>query len=443
MSRRTRNKGNLETVVEEPTLEEALNYNIETTVYDKFSEIVRQYGNNILLRVFAIKSDNRSLGFIDEVVGDEIDLFLQNPEMFLKDRFGHGVFRVIVVNNSTKKFISNLTISVSNLKNPSNPTLNIDVIGEVSKARKEGRQEFVELASFIKSSQPPPSNQPAFDMVEFFKLMLATQDKTREEEERMREREDKRLEEIKKAEIRLREKELEMIEKAYANNADVTAHMKPFLDSMGVYGKMLSNSIGMVERALDFKEGFNTESSERSFIERVLIGLGEKFINSNPQIFDKLTAMIPQMNIPRVSNTTIGGLSMPNPTPIDTNPPTQTETKTNSFPTPENPNQTITVEQIFLTSLLQMIDKGSVLDDPESCAYDVSSNFEYFEARGIMTRAQIKQFEDYLTSESFIPHLESINPNFAPFQPFLIQFQKEYKKLLTGPDEETKTQRTN
>ncbi len=434
MSTRTRRKENLEQEVEQPiSVKEAFTDNVEASIYDKFSSIVEQYGSNLLLRVYSVKSDNRSLGFIDEIVGDEIELFIGSPEVYLRDRFGQGIFRIIVFSNANKKIISNLTISISSPKNinpastPS-PQINLD---DISKARKEGRTEILEVANLMKTSQPQPqTNQTALDLTKVLEVLMTQNNQSREREERV-------LEKIRSDEIRLREKELLLIEKAYANSTDITAHVKPFLDSMGVYGRMLSTSIGMVERALDFKERFNAPQTEGSFVERLLIGLGEKFLDSNPNLLKGLS--LPPNNPILTKPIVTKNISSENNQPTE---------KTSSQPEVTNPTHEAnkpnqpTVEQIFFNCLYQKLEKGQALDDPGLSADELLSEIEFFEAKGIMSEAQIKIYFQYLSSENLIPHLESIMPNLGPYKPFLLKFQQEFKKLLEETNEE-ETQTTN
>ncbi len=424
MTRRTKRKENTEQEKEGPiSVEEALNTNIEVTIYDKFADIVSQYGSNLLLRIYAIKSDSRSLGFIDEIVGDEIDLFLQAPEGFLRDKFGSGTFRIIVVNGGTKKFITNLTISISSPKNLT-PTPNTDYLGEVTKSFKEG-------INLGKSSSQPNNNQTPLDLTKLVELVMIQQEKSRE-------REEKTLERIRNAEIRLREKELQLIERAYSNNVDITAHMKPFLDSMGVYGKMLSNSMSMIERALDFKERFNTDSVERPFLERILIGIGSKFVDSNPQIFDKLTAIIPQMNIPEPNAPVSAGI------PLGNNPRTENKTpKEELNPKGETQVNQFNLDFAFPVILSKYIKRATRNEDPGFCADSFIADLEDLLSEKLISGPQLDQAYKLLISDDLETYVKNFFPDAVRYRAWLIDFQTAIKEGISEPQEGNETQTTN
>ncbi len=418
------------------TVDEALTMERASVLYEKLSEIVKSHGVDLLLKIRLIHSDYRTAGFVDDINStDEVQSFIENPEGYLKSHYGEGSYRIDIIDGISKKYISHLKIDISSPKEKTNRQQtniteeSLKIATEINKARRTGREELLEIANLIKPTQ---NEKPDFDMVKFFELMLATQDKEREREERARQREDKNLEKTRADENCLREKELQLLERAYSNTTDITAHMKPFLDSMSIYGKMLSNSIGMVERALDFKERFNAPPTEGSFLERLLLGLGDKLINSNPQLLDKLTSNISQMNNPKPPASVVHSIAQNNATP--------TKTNSETPPNPQTPD--LTTEQIFFNALFQRLDKGNILNDPESCAFEVLSDLEYFEAKEILNRQKTKEIEDYLISPNFIPHLETMVPgHFAPLKPFLMKFQHELKKALEEPQEET--QNTN
>lgn len=425
------------------TVDEALNIDRASVLYENLSEITKSHGMDLLLKIRLIHSDYRTAGFLDDVTStDEVQGFIDNPEGFLKSHYGEGSFRVDVIDALSKKYVTHLKMDISSPREkinrqPSTPQINLD---DVSRARKEARGEILELISLVKTSQPTPNNQPSLDPTKLLELVMIQNEKTKEREEKV-------LERIRADENRLREKELELLQQAYKNSTDLTAHLKPLLDSMSIYGKVFSNSLNMVEKIIAFRDTFSSETTapeQRGFIERILISIGERLLEGNPQILEKLSSTLTQTNTPTPVTTHIPiGNNQPNrieentPLIINKSPsnPTLGAKESNSHAKPE---PQLTPEQNFFTSLLQLIDKWNTLEDPEAFAYEVDSNLEYLSTKEILSITQIKAIEEFLVSENFLAHIEATAPKLAP-QTFLIQFQNEYKKILN----ETETDESN
>lgn len=138
------------------TLEEALNNDKAGTIYERLSGIVQEHGFDIILRVRVIQSDFRNTSFLDELMSrDDLESFISNPKMFLKNKYGEGSYRVDIVDPTSKRFISNLKFDISSPREKINRQP--DYLGEVTKAYKEG-------VSLGKSSLPTPNNQSPFDL---------------------------------------------------------------------------------------------------------------------------------------------------------------------------------------------------------------------------------------------------------------------------------------
>ena len=265
MEKRTKTKDNPNEAIEDTnTLKDTFNHDREAEIYDRFYQIVNQYGTDLIMRIYTIKGDDRrSLGFIDEITGEEINLFLQNPEMFLKDRFGGGAFRVMVVNNTNKKFITNLTISISTPRN-NNPSKTNEGIEDLSRARKEGRAELLEILNLSKTQTQSP-----LDFVKFFEIMTSQQDK-------IREREDKQ-----------REKELEFLKETTKQSTQFNEQFKPMFDFIGDAGNVFSGVMKVVDRSIRLAQEINPNTNETS-VKDVLVDLAKTFIN-NPQALSRFS----------------------------------------------------------------------------------------------------------------------------------------------------------
>lgn len=339
------------------TVEEALNYDLGEGIYRKVSDLVKEYGNNLIFRVYQEKSDQYTPGYLGEIEGPEIDSFLQGPENFLKENYGAGVFRVVVVNGLNKRFLAHLKISIALSKNI-NPTPTPQIsLDDLNKARKEARQEILELANLAKS--PSPNNQPSLDLTKLLELVMTQQEQSRI-------REEKALEKIRNEENRLREKELALLEKTLSNSTEVGKQFQPMIEFMSQSGKVLSSAMSMIERSANFLHNVTPETPERPFWEHFLIGLGDRLLTSQPQLLDKLIPLIPQMKIPQ------------SPTvPLKTNltPPIENKSQQNeTTPNPEA-NQ-FNFDFVFPVILSKYTKRAVRNEDPIFCADSLMADLD-------------------------------------------------------------------
>lgn len=391
------------------TVDEALSIDRASVLYEKLSEITKSHGVDLLLKVRLIHSDYRTAGFIDDVTStDEVQSFIENPESFLKSHYGEGSYRIDIIDGISRKYISHLKIDISTPKEKTNRQP--DFLGEVTKAYKEG-------VNLGKSSQP--NNQFPFDLTELVKLVLIQQKDAREREEKI-------LERIRNEENRLREKELQLLEKVYSNNMEVSKQFQPVVDFMGQSGKVLTSAMTMLERSANFMHTFTPEIPERPFWERLLVGLGEKLINSNPQLLDKLTSIIPQMNIPQAPTV-----------PLKTNLNSPIENRTTKEEAPPKPeaNQ-FNFDYVFSVILAKYIKRATRNEDPVFCADALMGDFDDLLQDKLITEVQLNQAYNLLISEHLEDYVKNFFPDIVKHKAWTIDFQNAIKEGLTEPQEE-------
>lgn len=399
------------------TVEQALEQDRASTLYDKLSEIVKSHGVDLLLKVRLISSDYRTAGFIDDVSStDEVQNFIENPEGYLKSHYGEGSYRIDIIDGISKKYISHLKIDISTPREKINRQP--DYLGEVTKAYRDG-------VSLGKSALPTPNNQPSLDLTKLFEIVMIQQEKSREREEKV-------LERIRADEVRLRERELQLIEKAYAGNTDLSKHLQPFLMGFESWGKMISSSMSMIERTVEFRERFNSEPSDRSFLERLLIGLGEKLLDSNPQLFEKLSSTLTQTNTPNTPVTTH--------IPLGNNQSIESKEHLNSNNEPQAQAHQFNFENLFPAILAKYIKRASRDEDPMFCADSLLADLEDLVSEQVISESQLNQVHQLLISDNLEPYIRNFFPDIVKYKAWIINFQASIKKEISEPIEpESKT----
>lgn len=408
MKKRTRKRDNSEETMEGPTnLTDALNYDLEAEIYNRFSQIINEYGTDLLLRIYTTKGDDkRSLGFIDEIIGEEINLFLRNPEIFLKDKFGSGTFRIQVGNNTNKKFITNLTIAISTLKNDNTRKTN-DVIEELSRAKREARSELVEILNLSK-----PQDQSPLDFVKFFEIMMSQQDK-------IREREDKQ-----------RQKELEFLKETTRQSSHLSEQFKPMFDFMGDVGKVFSGVMKVVDHSVRLAQEMNPKKNETS-VKDAIVDVAKTFI-TNPEVLSKLA--MPNIATPIPRESSLGqpdpfGQVTPKP-PEKTIPKEGNETQANEF----------NLDLAFPIILSKYIKRGIRKEDAQFCADSILADLDDLLEEKLISEDQLQETYNLLISEHLFKHIEGIFPEIKDHKNWITEFQKHIYRAINPPEEKEKTE---
>ncbi len=403
MEKRTRTKDNSNEAIEDTNkLRDTFNHDREAEIYDRFYQITNQYGTDLILRIYTIKGDDkRSLGFIDEIAGEEISLFLQNPEMFLKDRFGGGAFRVMVVNNTNKKFITNLTISISTPRN-NNPSKTNEGIEDLSRARKEGRAELLEILNLSKTQTQSP-----LDFVKFFEIMTSQQDK-------IREREDKQ-----------REKELEFLKETTKQSTQFNEQFKPMFDFIGDAGNVFSGVMKVVDRSIRLAQEINPNTNETS-VKDVLVDLAKTFIN-NPQTLSRFSMSNIPTPTPNESN-------LANPDPLTETPPEPSKKTITREENQTQPNQ-FNFDLALPAILIKYIKRGIRGEEPQFCADSILADLDDLLEDKLISEEQLQATYTLLISEQLLEHIKKIFPGIEHYKDWITQFQKEIYKIIKPPEE--------
>lgn len=392
------------------SLENAIERDEVEKAYETYLDYVAQFGSGLVLRIFLEKGEGFNSGYLGEVLASEVKNYNNNLAAFLKDNYGGGLFRVVLVNPINKQFLAHLKVSIASPKNI-NPSTQPSY-DEINRVRKEGRQEILEVANLLKTSQPQP--QPNSDQSKVFETLYRIQAEN-----------NKMVVDLISAS---KQRELDLIEKFTSKQSDINKQLEPVLKAVSAIGEAFSKSMSIVTDAIEFARELRPEPEEPSLLGKIREGL--ELINSNPNL---LKSFLPS---PNTSNTQRETPVTPNFLKQTTEQtPNQTETKINSSPTPQNPNQTITVEQIFFASLISRIEKWFALDNPEACADDLLTDLDFLKAKGLINKEQHKNLSDFLTSADLLPYLQAQIPNFETYRPFLNELQKEYINLLNELEE--------